>query len=354
MVMVRELLKKQNQLLGESLLHSDRLLYLHKSISLLGFDDIKKVLVEKLPHFLSIRYFSLFLYDKDKKQLELECHNRPDLSDKISIHLNDSRVMKEALTNARFVLEKNFKTSKFYNGKENKIFESDFFVCIPLMIQNEIIGVLNLNDNEKGFFSVSDLDFILNVTEFLSLSLSNARLFEKVERLSITDGLTGLFNYQHMQNVLKNETQRSRRYKSSLSLIILDVDFFKKVNDSYGHQKGDEILMEVASVVKQLCRVSDTAARYGGEEFVLILPETNIEGTYLFAERVRQKVADLRFEHDGKKFGITVSCGIAEFDNDLIKDSDQLIESADQALYLAKERGRNRTVSANKDEILKT
>lgn len=349
LILVQSLLKKQNAMLGDSLLHLNNLLYLHKSISLLEFREIKKVIIEKLPYILSIQYFTLFLYDKNKKQLTLACHNHPNLPEQLTLHLDDSGIMRDALINGRYILEVDFFKSKYFKGKRNPLYQNAFFVCVPLMIESEILGVLNLNDNEKGFFTINDLDFVLNITEFISLSISNSLLFAKAETLSVTDGLTSLYNRPYMQNMLNGECTRSTRYDSPLSLVMLDVDHFKRVNDTYGHQKGDEILIEVAALMKRFCRANDVAARYGGEEFILVLPETKLAGAMQIAERVRQELAGHVFRNGEEEFRVTISCGVAEFDRERLYTATKLMKCADDALYEAKKGGRNRVVVGKAD-----
>jgi diguanylate cyclase (GGDEF)-like protein len=341
---VRNLLKKQNSLLGDSLEALDHLIYLQKSINLLSSEEISKVMAEKLPSILAVKYFSFFLFEKDRKKLRLLSHNHPELQDGLTLYQSESPIMQDAMTSGRYIFEQDFTTSRYFRGRKNLLFKHTFFVSIPLMIENEIIGVLNLNDNEKGFFNVGDLDFSLNVSEFVALSISNALLFEQVEKLSVTDGLTGLENHQQMQSILKNEVFRCQRYSSSLSIIMLDIDHFKNVNDTYGHQKGDDILLDFATTMKKFCRSNDVAARYGGEEFVLVLPETKVKGAVYIAERIREEMASQIFHHKGKDFKVTVSCGIAEFVPNLIKSPADLIKVADEALYKAKHEGRNRTI----------
>ncbi len=348
---VRSLLKKQNEMLGQSLLHLDHLIYLQKNISLMSMADISKTLADKLPYILFIRYFSLFLFDKSKKVLRLACHNHPDLKEELVLRPRDSEIMNEAIARGSYILEPDFSKSRFFQREKNPLFEHNFFITIPLMIENEIIGVLNLNDNEKGYFNVTDLDFFLNVSEFISLSISNAQSFEKAERLSVTDGLTGLSNRQHLEALLMSEILRSRRYRTPLSLVMMDVDYFKSVNDTFGHQEGDEVLTGVASIIKKLCRSQDVAARYGGEEFLLILPETNGLGARTIAERVREEVENHRFNHEGKTHSVTISCGIAEINNEENQSVASLIGVADAALYRAKESGRNQTILGGVNEI---
>ncbi|KMP10598.1 diguanylate cyclase, partial [Candidatus Nitromaritima sp. SCGC AAA799-A02] len=306
--------------MGDSLKQSDHLIFLHKTINLLSLTEIADVLVSRLPYILSIHYFTLFLYDQDKRKLNLMCHNHPEIKESFSIHLSESPVMEDAVTRNHYILEQDFTQSKYYQGVKNPLFRRGFFVTIPLVIENETVGVLNINDGEREVFNIGDLDFVLNIAEFISISISNAVLYEKTERLSITDGLTGITNRQHMERVLRSELRRSLRYKSPLSVVILDLDHFKRVNDTYGHQKGDEILMALSSLLQDVCRANDIAARYGGEEFLLILPETAGEGAFKIAERVREEMGRMNFSGNGSEFKVTTSCGVAELDPDRIEN----------------------------------
>ncbi len=340
---VLHLLKRQKEMLGHSLVSLDLFLYLHKNISRLHIQDIKPILVEKLPYILRVRYFSIFMFDSNKRELTLACSNHLDTEKEITLHQDASGVMNDALTQMRYIFEPDFTQSKYFKGKRNARFKNNFFLCVPLMIENKILGVINLNDSEKGFISVSDLDYILSVLEFVALSLSNALLHEKTEVLSVTDGLTRLYDHRYMIRVIESEFERSRRYGAPLSLLMMDIDHFKKVNDSYGHQKGDEVLIAFAGVMNKLCRNSDTAARYGGEEFVVVLPQTRKDGAMVIAERIRKEMADIRFPFKDTEFSVSVSCGLAELNLESMKSPADLIHSADTALYKAKQNGRDRT-----------
>ena len=176
------------------------------------------------------------------------------------------------------------------------------------------------------------------------MTVSNAVLYERTKKLSVTDGLTGISNRPNMEQVLRSEFERSMRYGAPLSVVLLDVDHFKGVNDTYGHQKGDEILVAFASLLKKFCRANDTAARYGGEEFLMILPQSNAQGAFKIAERVREEMMKLSFTGNESNFRVTTSGGVVELDRDFIKNTDQLVAMADQALYEAKNSGRNKTV----------
>ena len=316
----------------------------HKSISLLSLDGISTVLVNRLPSILSIHFFTLFLYDKDKRMLNLISHNRPDIESSFSLPLASSPIMEAAILSGKYILEESFIDSKYYRKSDNKFFKKDYFATIPLKIEKEIVGVLNINDGEKVSFNVSNLDFVLKLSEFISMTVSNAVLYERTKKLSVTDGLTGISNRPNMEQVLRSEFERSMRYGAPLSVVLLDVDHFKGVNDTYGHQKGDEILVAFASLLKKFCRANDTAARYGGEEFLMILPQSNAQGAFKIAERVREEMMKLSFTGNESNFSVTTSGGVVELDRDFIKNTDQLVAMADQALYEAKNSGRNKTV----------
>ena len=324
--------------------HYQELIDFNKAISLLSLEEISAVLVDRLPSILSIHYFTLFLYDKDKRKLNLMCHNRPDIEGSFSLSLSSSPIMEAAILSGKYILEQSFIDSKYNRKSGSKFFKEDYFATIPLKIEKEIVGVLNINDGEKVSFNVSNLDFVLKLSEFISMTVSNAVLYGRIKKLSVTDGLTGISNRPNMEQVLQSEFERSMRYGAPLSVVLLDVDHFKVVNDTYGHQKGDEILVAVASLLKKFCRANDIAARYGGEEFLMILPQSNAQGAFKIAERVREEMMKLNFTGNESNFSVTTSCGVAELDRDDMKNADQLISAADHALYEAKNSGRNRTI----------
>ena len=325
-------------------LQKQELIDLYKSISLLNIDEISKVLVSRLPSLLCVGYFTLFLYDKDKRKLKLFCHNHPKIEDSLSISISSSLVMKDAVESGSYVLEENFHNSKYYKGTNNPFIKKKSFLTIPLMMGNETIGVLNLNESEDDLFIKNNLNNILNIADFISLSIGNAVLYEQAKKVAVTDALTGIANRSSMEMALNNEFERSKRYDAPLSVIFLDIDNFKGVNDTYGHQKGDEVLVAVASLLQKFCRTNDVAARYGGEEFLMLLPHSNAQGAFKIAERVREEVMKMTFFWKESPFSVTISCGVAELNKDFMGNAEQLVAAGDRALYDAKNSGRNKSV----------
>ncbi|MCK8818001.1 PleD family two-component system response regulator [Natroniella sulfidigena] len=168
---------------------------------------------------------------------------------------------------------------------------------------------------------------------------------KKLEKMASSDGLTGLANRRLFDNKLEEEWKRARRQAASLALIMIDIDYFKEYNDTYGHQAGDECLQKIAHKFEELVlRPADLVARYGGEEFAVILPETGLYGAIKVAERIRVGIEDLKLPHrrSGVSEYVTVSAGVAAVKPEREKGAEELIEAADDALYLAKEEGRNR------------
>jgi diguanylate cyclase (GGDEF)-like protein len=181
------------------------------------------------------------------------------------------------------------------------------------------------------------------------VSVENVDLHETVQRQAVTDELTGLFNHRRFQEVMTAEVERARRYGHELGLIMLDIDNFKQVNDTYGHLQGDLVLREVAHVLRQSSREIDEPARYGGEEMAVALPQTDLEGAYQFAERVRRRIEALELplpDGDGV-LRVTASFGAASLVAAGGVDKDALVAAADAALYHAKGAGKNRTERAS-------
>lgn len=164
-----------------------------------------------------------------------------------------------------------------------------------------------------------------------------------LEELSHRDPLTGIYNRRFMESELDKEFQRVVRYGGNLSVLFLDLDFFKKVNDTYGHQAGDQVLIEVTQRITSIARATDCLARYGGEEFAIILPETDTSGALIFANRVREIIEKTPIYHEEHVIPVTASLGLSEF-YEGVESYDALLDQSDKALYMAKEQGRNRVV----------
>ncbi len=216
-------------------------------------------------------------------------------------------------------------------------------LIVPLMLREHTLGVLFLHDCALARqWSIDDISLVGSLADQVSVAIENAELHLEQERQAITDGLTGIANRRSFNKTLAREFERAKRYDQPLSLIILDLDYLKVVNDSFGHQIGDEAIKAIGQVLKQSSRAIDLAARYGGEEFCLLLPNTDLPMAEQLAERLRTRINDIHIEGPGH---ISASLGIATYPAHA-EDAETLFRSADSALYEAKQSGRNRVKTA--------
>jgi len=221
-------------------------------------------------------------------------------------------------------------------------------VSVPLLAQGRVLGVLSLYDRDDGEpFTLADAEALTAFAVQAAVAIENVQLHAEAERLSVTDPLTGAWNFRYFERRFEQEIERSRRFGRVLALLMLDLDHFKSVNDRYGHQRGDDVLVEFARRVTGSVRDIDTFARYGGEEFVLILPETNLVGGIAVAEKLRGAVSSAPFAARSATGGVhlTVSVGIACYPEHATSTA-ELLRAADTAMYEAKRRGRNRVMTA--------
>lgn len=213
----------------------------------------------------------------------------------------------------------------------------------PLISGNRVLGTLVVGDTSSNFLSGDAQRMTGVIADHAALALAQANLNEKIERMATTDGLTGLVNHRYFQIKLEEAFHRAQRYRKQVSLLILDIDHFKTINDTRGHPFGDRVLRTLAEMLFQMSRQTDVVARYGGEEFAIIMEETGPEGAALAAERIREKVANHAFESIEGALRCSVSIGVASCPEHT-RDKTSILALADQALYRAKNIGRNRVV----------
>ncbi len=214
------------------------------------------------------------------------------------------------------------------------------FAGVPISSRDQVIGFLVLLSSEPNFYTPVHTSRLSAFASQAAMAIENARLFEQTHYYSITDGLTGLYNSRYFFNLADFEFERSRRYSGNLSVLMLDIDWFKSVNDNYGHPVGDVALRQVAQLIMSTLRKADVVARYGGEEFVMLMPETDLTEAIQVAERVRKLIADSPVQVEKHTISITVSIGVAHLVREHA-DFNALVKCADDALYVAKGAGRN-------------
>jgi diguanylate cyclase (GGDEF)-like protein len=203
-----------------------------------------------------------------------------------------------------------------------------------------VVGVLNLADKmDGGQFDSGDIALIELFSQLVGASIGNIKLFEKIQRQATTDGLTGLVNHKTFYEILEKELWRSRRYGGRISLIMVDIDNLKNINDAYGHRAGDKAIREISRRIKECVRQIDTAARYGGDEFAVILLNSSIEDAIIVAQRMVDAVASSQTTWQKEQIPLSISVGLGQYDAETTPED--ITSRSDQALYMAKQAGKN-------------
>ncbi|MHC1789491.1 GGDEF domain-containing protein [Solidesulfovibrio sp.] len=219
-------------------------------------------------------------------------------------------------------------------------------ITLPLRAGGQMFGLLVLYRAKGSALGKDQVQALYASVNHLALALKNAALFSQVKIRADHDGLTRIHNRRAFDERLIDELRRHQRYTQPMSLLMIDIDHFKGINDRYGHLVGDHVLREIGRILSDTLRSTDFTARYGGEEFVVILPQTTDEHSRILAERLRTIIAEARFVHDGEAFSITVSIGAATMQPGALSKRKELLEKADKALYQAKHLGRNQVCTA--------
>jgi diguanylate cyclase (GGDEF)-like protein len=221
-------------------------------------------------------------------------------------------------------------------------------IAVPIEVNGSLWGVLRGTSEKTNAFNDADLRLLSILAGIVNTVLNNAYLYRRLGILAITDGLTGLYTHNYFKERLREEIRRARANNYPLTVAVLDIDFFKNVNDTYGHQAGDSILSQIGLILRDKFRKSDLLSRYGGEEFGIILLHSDIRQSANVLEEIRKTIERERFfiqtGNSCKRVGLTVSIGFAELDRKEFSVEDDLIKKADEALYKAKNSGRNKTV----------
>jgi len=323
--------------------------------STLDPQEVLYLVVKKLSQVISVSRCSILSVTSTSCRYArvVSSFEDPSIRD-LKLDLRKYPEIKKALMNNETVIVTDALSDPLLQEVKDTIAPLDIrsIVVIPVVFRDEVIGTLFLRTSrKKKVFTEREIQLCQKVAKASSNALSNAFLFEKVkaektklEKLAVTDFLTGVYNIRYFYHRLDDEFSRTQRYGTPLSCIMFDIDYFKKINDNYGHRTGDLVLREFAKLVKKHTRKSDTFARYGGEEFILLLPNTSLEGAVSEGRRLSDAVKKHRFK--GLKVGhrITVSAGIAAFPHKDVTSQDSLITMADDALLMAKVKGRDQII----------
>lgn len=271
---------------------------------------------------------------------------------KIPLNVDDGGVLATAYFNGVPLHIDKQKILHHTNDPLLKVFKTNELVIMPLKAKDKVNGII-IADNlfTQKPITADDLKIFTMLANQAGLAIENSQLYEMVVHKSHTDSLTNLWNHGFFQDTLLKELEEAKHLKNPLTLIILDIDDFKKFNDTWGHQKGDVVLAQLAKILKESSREVDYVCRYGGEEFSIILTNTNKEQAFVIAERLREEIVQHHFpiqpSHQPER--LTVSIGIASFPEDA-HTKEELILKADKAMYTAKFIGKNKTCTAESND----
>ncbi len=313
-------------------------------------DDLKRlisVILDKAIETVNAEKGSLMLYDSSDNTLQVKVvYGLKDKKheDDINNGVVECQKLKpeSGIAGKVFTEKKSIITNLGGNDPRFNQLSSDTnvssLICVPLIAKGECIGIINITNKKNGkLFNKKDLEFVEALANQAAIAVDNAQLYE----LATKDGLTKLYIHRHFYFLLESEVKRVQRYHHVLSVLMMDIDNFKHVNDTYGHLVGDMVLKEIAATIQKTIRHVDIPARYGGEEFTVILPETAAVNALIIAERLRQRISEIEVVVDENTIiRPTVSIGVAEFPN-AAENAKDLIDWADKALYMSKENGKN-------------
>ncbi|MBI5846422.1 MAG: diguanylate cyclase [Nitrospirae bacterium] len=322
--------------------------------STLDSKELLYLIVKKIAEVMPVTRCSIVRIDwLHKYAYVVASFETPDLI-AIKLSLKKYPEIEEALINKKPVIIRDITSDPLMSSVRDIVAPLGIrsILVMPIIFKEKVIGTLFLRTSRKQHaFTENEIRLLKTISDASANTLYNAFLFAQIEdektrleKLAITDYLTGIYNIRYFYHRIIEEFSRSERYALPISCLMLDIDFFKKINDSYGHKIGDAVLKEFALLLKHHTRKSDVLARYGGEEFIVMLPQTPVEGAIAEAERMRTAIKSHKFRILRNMAGITVSIGISAFPNARIKTHDELISAADDALYEAKKSGRDRAI----------
>lgn len=318
--------------------------------SSLSLEEQLDIIIDVTNKFLNSNLTVISLFDERKMELKFKASKGdllPGILCRDNVGIKESLLGKVIESGEPLIInDLNHPEFKTHTSLSNQKISS--LLSVPLKIKEKIIGVFTCAYSQAMEFKEDQLKFLTLIASRSALSINNAQLHEEIKKLAITDGLTGLYNYRYFCENLRREIAICKRLNLSLSFLMIDIDYFKNVNDTYGHLEGDNILQKLGMFLRFQLRVSDMVARYGGEEFIIIAPGICKEKAFLMGERIRKEVEERLFTPEDKTrlaliSPLTISIGISTFPCDTL-EQEKLIEYADNALYEAKKTGRNRVV----------
>ncbi len=318
--------------------------------SSLQLDQVLRTIMEKIDEFLRPDTWSLLLLDEPKQELyfELAVGKGSQALKEVRIKVGQGIAGWVAQHDEAVIVPDVSQDTRFFSQVDEKTkMETRSIVAVPVRYRDHCLGVIELiNCVGSEGFQERDLALLGALADFAAIALENARHVKRIHELTITDDCTTLFNARHMEFILETEIYRSQRYGYEFSVVFIDLDHFKNVNDTHGHLVGSKLLAEVGLMVKNSCRRIDFAFRYGGDEFVIVLPQASKENAFVVAKRLHKLIGDTTWlAADGVNIHLTASIGVASYPGDA-RTKVELLHLADEAMYAVKNTTRNGVAAA--------
>lgn len=312
--------------------------------SSLDLDSILQTIMEKMAEYFRPDTWSLLMVDEERDDLyfAIAVGSASEALKDVRLKVGEGIAGHVAKHGERLIVPDVYTDPRFAKRiDEMTRWETRSIICFPLRSRLRVLGVIQLVNVDMEHFGDQEIYFLQSLCDYAAIAIENARSVEKIQELTITDDCTGLFNARHLYKTLETETYRSARFGYEFTVLFIDLDHFKQVNDTYGHLVGSKLLAEVGYLVKAQLRLIDFAFRYGGDEFVVLLPQTGKDSALVVARRLRDSLRTSLFCRDeGLNLNIRASIGVATYPHDA-KTPHDVIRQADEMMYLVKNTTRD-------------
>lgn len=312
--------------------------------SSLDLDSILQTIMEKMAEYFRPDTWSLLMVDEQREELyfAIAVGTASEALKNVRLKVGEGIAGWVAKHGERLVVPDVMNDPRFAKRiDEMTKWETRSIICVPLRSKHRVLGVIQLVNVNMKYFNDQEVFFLQSLCDYAAIAIENARSVERIQELTITDDCTGLFNARHLYKTLETEVYRSSRFGYEFTVLFIDLDHFKQVNDTHGHLIGSKLLNEIGYLIKAQLRLIDYAFRYGGDEFVVLLPQTGKEAATVVAKRLRDSMRTSMFcSEEGLNLNVRASIGLATYPHDA-KTPHDVIRQADEMMYLVKNTTRD-------------
>lgn len=312
--------------------------------SSLDLDSILQTIMEKMAEYFQPDTWSLLMVDEQREELyfAIAVGSAAEALKNVRLKVGEGIAGWVAKNGEQLIVPDVMNDPRFAKRiDEMTKWETRSIICVPLRSKHRVLGVIQLVNVDMQHFGDQEVFFLQSLCDYAAIAIENARAVEKIQELTITDDCTGLFNARHLYKTLESEVYRSSRFGYEFSVLFIDLDHFKQVNDTHGHLIGSKLLSEIGYLIKAQLRLIDYAFRYGGDEFVVLLPQTSKDAALIVGRRLRDSLRASQFcAEEGLNLNVRASIGLATYPHDA-KTPHDIIRQADEMMYLVKNTTRD-------------